>query len=529
MIVRRLAVCLVFAALAGGARGENELTVEPRHVPADESVRITLVLRDSFAAMDSVELPVENLELKGPPSTSVEVAFINGVTSRRKTFTWWATPKGEGPARVGPLVLAAPGKLRDELPAVAIAVAPLPVLDASNPAQAFDQLYMSGRDQVLLAVDVPKREPWQGEAIDVTWSLYTAASIRRYSISFSPKLDGFWVEEEPVDDAFPEDVVVGGHAVQRITIRRATLFPLRSGEIEIPPMEVNVEVIRPLSDPLGSFGMLEGRVVDVKRRSAATTLGVKPAPNDVDAVGSFTIQRTAPKRSPAGTYAFDVTVSGEGNLRAAKPPRWLVPIDADVQIEELDSAITARGPMVMTRRWRFVVFPRAIGRLLIPGLELRAFDPAKRSAYAISTTASEVVVARAAAKPTAEAAESRSGRTEPGSALAVATAVVGLLGFTLIAAWIFRGRRHDAGELARLMAHTESPRELRRALADLAVSHGREPRELFADAGELGDAWRSVNSFADLVEKEPGSIGDLRRELRTRAVRLLPLLRRAPK
>ncbi|MGK2858881.1 MAG: BatD family protein [Thermoanaerobaculia bacterium] len=527
MIARRLAVVLLFAGLSIAALAENELKVEPRSVPADESIRITLVLRDSFASIDEIELPLENLEIKGPPSTSVEVAFINGVTSRRKTFSWWATPKAEGPARVGPVVLTTAGNVRDELAAVEIAVVPQPVIDPANPAQALDQLYMSGRDQVLLTAEVPKTEVWQGEAIDVTWSLYTAASIRRYGITLNPKLDGFWVEEDPIEDALPEDVIVGGHPLQRIAIRRATLFPLRAGTLEIPAMEAGVEVIRPLRDPFGSFGMLEGRVVDVKRRSAATTVVVKPVPGDIDAVGAFTLQRTAPRASPGGTVAFDVTVSGVGNLRAAKPPRWLEPIEADVQIEELDSDITARGPMTMRRRWRYVAFPHAAGRLVVPGLTLRAFDPARGVAYSISTAATEVVLTRASSKPGTEGSGSAPARRgETSRAVIIAAAVAGLVGCTLFAAWILRGRRHDAGELARLMMHVENSRELRRALANLATSHGRDPQSLFAEAGELGDAWRSMHSYADLIEKEPGVVTDARRELRKRAVRLLPLLRR---
>lgn len=526
MILRRLAAFAIVVALAVAARGENELRVEPRSVPADESVRITLVLRDAFASLDEVDLPLENLELKGPPSTSVEMAFVNGVTTRRKTLSWWAAPKGEGKARVGPVVLVASENERDELPAVEIEVVPQPVIDPANPSKALDQLYMSGRDQVLLVVEVPKGEVWQGEPIDVTWTLYTAVSIRRYAIASNPKLDGFWVEEEPLTDAVPEEVVVGGHTVQRIAIRRATLFPLRAGAIEIPPMEVGIEVIRPLSDPFGSFGMLEGRVVDVKRRTAATPVVVKPLPSAVDAVGAFTMGTTAPKPSPSGTVAFDVTVRGIGSLRGATAPRWLAPVDADVQIEELDSEIESRGPLTMTRRWRYVLFPRAAGRLVVPGLTLRAFDPTRGEEYSISSAGADVVVTRAAAKPGGGGTASPARDDESSGRLAGAAAVAALVCCTLLAAWLLRGRGHDKRELARLMACAETPRELRRALADLATSHGHDSHALFAEAGELGDAWRSVHSLADLVEKERGSITDARRELRERAVRLLPLLRR---
>jgi hypothetical protein len=456
------------------------------------------------------------------------MAFINGVATRRKTLTWWASPKAEGPARVGPIVLSATGGARDEIAAVEIVVAPQPVIDSSNLAQSFDQLYMSGRDQVILAVDVPKREVWQGEAMDVEWSLYTAASIRRYAITSSPKLDGFWIEEEPIRDAMPEEVTVGGHAVQKIAIRRATLFPLKAGTIEVPPLEAGVEVIRPLNDPFGGFSLLEGRVVDVRRRTAAASIVVKPLPGAFDAVGSFTMKRSAPQVAPSGTVAFDVTVSGTGNLRSANPPRWTEPVDGEVEIEELGTEITARAPMTMSRRWRYVVFPRSTGTMSLPGLELRCFDPVSGAPSRVFTGPAQVVVKRVVAKKPAGDGEVAQPEQQASEWIAIVAAVSGLLVCTFVAAWLLRGRRHDARELELLLSHIDQPRELRRALSDLATKHGRDPRALFHEVGELGDAWRSIHSLADLVEKEPASVGDAHGELKRRAVRLLPLLRESP-
>lgn len=527
-MARRAPLLLLAASLAFAARGDNELRVEPRRVPADESVRIVLVLRDAFAAIDSVDPPLENLELRGPASTSVEMSFVNGVALRRKTLTWWASPKAEGTARVGPIVLRAEGGAHDELPAVEIVVTPQPAIDSSNLAQAFDQLYMTGRDQVILAVDVPKKEVWQGEAIDVEWSLYTAASIRRYAITSSPKLDGFWIEEEPIRDATPEEVTFGGHSAQKIAIRRATLFPLRAGTVEIPSLEAGIEVIRPLSDPFGGFSILEGRVVDVRRKTVASTIVVKPLPGEFDAVGTFTMKRSPPQIAPSGTVAFDVTVSGTGNLRSANPPRWTEPFDGEVEIEELGTEVTSRSPMSMSRRWRYVVFPRSAGTVSIPGLELRGFDPATAEAARVACAPARVVVKRVAPKESTSDAPAAlpAGRTSEW--LPVAAAVAGLFACTLVAAWLLRGRRHDARELDTLLSKCDEPRELRRALADLATKHGHEPRVLFHEAGELGDAWRSIHSLADLIEKEPASVGDTGKELRRRAVRLLPLLRHSP-
>jgi hypothetical protein len=183
--------------------------------------------------------------------------------------------------------------------------------------------------------------------------------------------------------------------------------------------------------------------------------------------------------------------------------------------------------MTMSRRWRYVVFPRNAGPMTLPGMELRCFDPVAGAPAQVSCVASNIVVKRAVAKPVSSV-DAKTSAEKTSEWIPIAAAVAGLLACTLVAALMVRGRRHDAGELAALMARVDDPRELRRALADLATKHGRDPRALFHETGELGDAWRSIHSLADLVEKEPASVGDAGRELKRRAVRLLPLLRLSP-
>src|SRR6266568_4852292 len=58
----------------------NELTVDRR----------TLTLTDSFAQLDNVRLPLQNLVIDGGPSTSSEFQWINGQSFRRKILRWTA-------------------------------------------------------------------------------------------------------------------------------------------------------------------------------------------------------------------------------------------------------------------------------------------------------------------------------------------------------------------------------------------------------------------------------------------------------
>ncbi len=77
----------------------NDLSVDKRTVRIDEPVSIVVSLEDAFAGVDTVNVPVKNLEIDGPPSVSSEFSWINGVVVRRKVFRFTAHPLQPGGAR----------------------------------------------------------------------------------------------------------------------------------------------------------------------------------------------------------------------------------------------------------------------------------------------------------------------------------------------------------------------------------------------------------------------------------------------
>src|SRR5207249_3296931 len=93
------AFCILHSAFG------NELTVDKRTLQLDDTITITITVEDSFAKIDSIHIPLQNLVIDGPPSISSEFQWINGRTSRRKVFRYTAHPSSSGAALVGPLML----------------------------------------------------------------------------------------------------------------------------------------------------------------------------------------------------------------------------------------------------------------------------------------------------------------------------------------------------------------------------------------------------------------------------------------
>src|SRR5205807_9744214 len=128
-------------------------------------------------------------------------------------------------------------------------------------------------------------------AITVTWMLYDATSLQRYGIDDVARLDDFWVEDIPQREREQEAVIVGELRMQRVPIRRAVLYPLRSGRLVIGSMSINAEAIRRVGRD--RFGIpSEGMLVEINRRSPQIVVNARPLPAGppVSAVGDITLQ-----------------------------------------------------------------------------------------------------------------------------------------------------------------------------------------------------------------------------------------------
>jgi hypothetical protein len=497
-----------------------EFQVEPRQVSVDESVRATLVLEGSLASIDSVDLPLTNLETSGPPSTSSQFTIVNGSMNRKKTFSWWVSPVREGKASVGPLKLETKDGGLVLVPAVEVSVLPPSDFGASTPAEAMDRLYLAGRDEVVLVAEADPSSAIVGQEVVVTWTLYSAVSLRGFAVSSIPKLDAFWVEEDLVDQRTPRSSRIGGHEVQKVEVRRASLFPLRDGELEIPPLEVRVEVIRPFRDPFGGFGLTEGRVAEVRRRSSPISVTAQPLPFEADAVGLFRISRTEPSVSPEGLVAFDVTVEGTGSLRSMPAPRLTASVAGEVEIQDAESDVTGRTPMRMRRTWRYVIFPRESGPLSIPSVETLVYAPGEASARVLSTAPATVQVNLSGGG----GGDRPNPRPRDDASIEATTiAAAGVLLLAIVATVVILGRIRSgrAGELERIIAASGHTNTLRKRFEEAVTGRDRNPVLLYGESSELGDAWRAAMSLVDRLEKEPESIDAPEKEVRSRASRLI--------
>jgi len=508
--MRKLLVVLV--ALTAFRIGAADLRVEPRSVRANELVTATLTLEGEFATSDAIDMPLHNLELLGEPSVSSEFSWVNGDARRRKTLRYRLRPLAVGSSRVGPIVIETRDGQRETLPAVEIEVTPDRVSTSNEPAVVLRELTAAGRDPLFLIVETDKRDVFAGEPVVVTWWLYNAAVVQDWQVVSVPKLPAFWSEERPRSER-AERVFADGAMMQRLAVRRAVLVPLQSGRQTIDGMTIEAAVMRRREG--GPFAMYEGELAEVAYTSAPVVLNVKPIPAGppVDAVGSLRLSCSPPVQKNDGPVVLEVTLGGEGNLRAARPPRFAAPPPGELRIEGGETVTSAGEPFTMTRRWRYLIFPASDGLLEIPPLSMTIFDTALGTRSERRCASSFVQATSMAAPVTSSEAPPAPGSRRFAWRWIVAAA---LLGVAMLLALPRLRRELAVRREARAIVRDATPQEVR----------SRIESRVHVDVKEMsdrGDAMRALISLLAAFEHDRDVAMDAERELERRVRDVLRL------
>ena len=511
MVSGRAAATAIALLLALPAAA-NDLLVDARSLQLNDLLTITVSLEGSFAAVDGVNVPLQNLRLVGEPWVSSEFAWINGEVVRRKVFRYRARPVAPGPARVGPLVVTSSDGQRDTLRAREIQVLPDRTSGSNDPAVVLRELRAMRRAPVFVIAEVSKRDVFVGEPVDVVWWLYNATSIQQWQIVGVPKLAEFWTEERPRSET-PERIYVDDVMVQRMPIRRVTLFPLHSGTLRIGGLSIEASVMQLLRD--GPFSMFEGELVEATFTSAPVELPVKPLPPGppVDAVGDLTLTCDPPSQRNGGPIVVNVTLAGRGNVRAATAPQFERPVEGRVQVEggEVTSA-RDETMLEMTRRWRYLIFPAEEKVMEVPALSLRLFVPAtaERKELRCASSFIRATTAQPPAPPPAAAGTARPSRTLPWPWVALALLVL----LSAVPLWRRLQREWRVRRQARAIVDGATPAEIRARIDERVQIDPREP-------SDRGDAWRALRSLIDAAERDRDVAVGADREIERRVRELL--------
>ncbi|MBD3409572.1 MAG: hypothetical protein GF419_05130 [Ignavibacteriales bacterium] len=350
------------------------------------------------------------------PNSSQSVSIVNGVMSAKLSYVYYLVPRAEGTVTVGAASVNYRGETYRTKPFTVTVQAGSPG-GGSRPAPRANQpdRPQSVEDEIeenlFIRAFVDKRDVWKGEQATVTYKMYTRLSFSQPHISKLPTYQGFWAEEiaTPSNVYFDREQYQG-RSYNAATLRRAALFPTRSGELTVTPFEMEVPVQIRDGNNQGLFNdpfFSRVRTVDHVARSNRVVVNVKPLPEtDLEsfkgAVGEFSMKvefdKTEVKRNEPITIR--VTISGSGNIKLVQSPDVVIPPGFERYDPQIDERITAGTPVRGTKTFEYLIVPRRSGEKEIPGIEFTYFDLSEERYRTITSKPTRISIQQASAEPT---------------------------------------------------------------------------------------------------------------------------------
>jgi hypothetical protein len=317
-------------------------------------------------------------------SRSSEFRFTNGVSTYLTHLEYYLKPRREGTLTLPPVRYDHQGReFRSQGITVQVVKgslgAPAP---AANPGFPFGDNFFGRNDEpqaapaidLRLQASLSKSRAYVGEGVTYRVQLVTRNAVDSINMLSSGTLPGFWQEWFPLPASIsgaPE--FRNGVRYQVFEIRKAVLFPSRSGRLTIPALQFEINLSGDPWSLLGTPRKVSRATEELKLEAVALPPAAAGLP-----VGHFTME-VKPERLQTDIndlLTVRLTISGSGNFKTLPPP--VMPAASaynvypaktssrsDFQTGELTGELEVEYPIAFT----------APGRVTLPAIPFAFFDP----------------------------------------------------------------------------------------------------------------------------------------------------------
>lgn len=314
----------------------------------------------------------------GGPNQSVSNSWINGVRSYKKTYSYFLAPKKRGNFTITQATIVIDGETYKTTP---IKVAVTAAID--KPKDPNDPNYIAS-ETIHLVAEVSKSNPYLNEAITVVYKLYVApgTGVNNWNEIDSPRYNDFWSQTIDTKGQKVENGTYKGEEYRFLVLRKAVLYPQKTGKLNIEPLSLDIAVQVP-TNRRNIFG--ERMTTTVRKTVSAgnKTINVKPLPEAgkpldfTGAVGSFSFNVTTSKTELNASESLQakVEVRGKGNLKLFTLPKIKLPSSLEVyEPEHIEKISTNLSGMKGYISDTYTVVPQYKGKYPIPKVSFSYFD-----------------------------------------------------------------------------------------------------------------------------------------------------------
>lgn len=375
------------ATMDARAQPAVEATVNSTEIGMQE--RLVLTLTIDGAGFEDIDIPdVPSTRGLAPqhrmPSSSSEIRIIDGEMTRILRYSWAFLPISTGTATIDPIPVQIAGVSTQTKP-IRITVTDQAQRRRGGIAESADSAFRA--DDIFIRAVPTKQTAFVNEQVIIEYKLYfrEGVQLRQSRLAGSWDAPGFWREELEVDlRPIPEREIVNGLPYQTIVLKRAAMFPTRSGQLSVHPLKIETEA-RPRhgTDLLDAFLAFRNRYRNLELESPEITIDVRPLPPNppetfTGAVGRFDVRTYTDSDPvlPGDPVVRQIEIEGMGNIAMIDAPA--VPaIDRFDRIEpRTTESIDRDGDVYRGRKsFNYVLVPLEPGTFELPRLAFSYFDP----------------------------------------------------------------------------------------------------------------------------------------------------------
>ncbi len=347
-------------------------------------------------------------QLSGP-NLSNSMQYVNGQMSQSMSYSFILVANEEGTFTIGGASILVDGKnyKSNSLEIKVVKAGQATPITPNRNQNNQNQNEIDLKDYVFVKTFVDKSSAFIGEKLTVTFKLYSRLTLTNLTLEKLPVLNGFWTQDVRTiyDKIELSREQVNGVVYQVAELQKSVLYPQRSGDLIIDPMEIKVGVQtqsqrrQSIFDQI--FGSYESKEVIVgsnalKIKVEALPTAGKPA-NFSGAVGNFTIDLVANKDSIKANEAIDVTltIKGNGNFPLLSAPKLNFPADFETYDPDVSNNFkTTAAGSAGSKVFKYLVIPRHSGKFTIEPFQFGFFDLATKRYKVIKSDSLQFIVSK---------------------------------------------------------------------------------------------------------------------------------------
>lgn len=377
--MKRYLILLLLTFQGLMAQVQFEARVSKNTLGLNERLRIDFIMNVDG---DNFDQPAfEGFKVVAGPSQQISQSWVNGRSSFQKIYSYILQPEKKGTVIIKQAAIEYNGQVYKTTPIkVTVTNAVAQERDPNDPRQ---QGGGSGNELLQLVAEVSKTTPYVNEPITVVYKLYfNEIGVTGFREIAKPKYNDFWNQNIDVKQLVMEEGSYQGQRCHYVVLKKAILYPQKSGRLTIEPFSLDIGVQLPTNrrDMFGQMIIAEDNKVVT---TGARTISVRPLPESgkpegfTGAVGNFSFKVVPSRTTLKSGEGLDllVSASGTGNMKLFTLPKPVVPNALEmydpVHDEKVTTSLSGMSGKISDK---YTIIPQYKGKYAIKPMTFSYFD-----------------------------------------------------------------------------------------------------------------------------------------------------------